>query len=363
VTLAPKGLLIEEQRTNLVTYSEQFDNAAWTKLRASVNTDQTTSPDGIDNADAFIEDSSLNTHLVFSAASVSLTSGTSYSLSLFVKANGRTQVRLAPSSNAPWSGTSPAAIFDLSTQVISGKSATVAASSITDYGNGWYRCSLTSTATTATANSGPLQIQTCVAGAVSYQGDGTSGVYIWGAQAELGAFSTSYIPSVASQVTRAADNASMIGNNFARWYNVNAWTLYAEAENRNGIDNSTNYHFASISAGANANSQITRLTGDTNRLQTFGSNGGTANQWALTTTTAIAKGAFAKIALGYALNDVGFTANAGAVLTDSLAQIPFQNVLNIGATPTNAQLLNGCIKRIAFYPRRLADSELIGITS
>jgi hypothetical protein len=360
VTGESLGLLIEEQRTNLLTYSNFLGGTNWvvnaTFIGAALNS--SIAPDGTQTASTITDTPSSGGHNI--SQSVSVTSGTTYTMTVYGKANSLNFIWLKFSDGVTNWGTTFNLVTGAVGATLSGFSAPTS-TSITPVGNGWYRCSITTTAG-ATGSGGMDFGITTTSGLRVYVGTGQS-AFIWGAQLEAGAFATSYIPTVASQVTRAADSASITGSNFSSWYNQNAWTLYAEAENRNGIENSTNYHFASISAGANANSQITRLSGDTNGLQTFGSNGGTANQWLLTTTTAIAKGAFAKTALGYALNDVGFTANAGTVLTDSLAQIPFQNVLNIGAAPTNVQLLNGCIKRLAYYPVRCTNTQLQSLTT
>jgi hypothetical protein len=94
--------------------------------------------------------------------------------------------------------------------------------SITDVGNGVYRCSITKTATSSASSNGAFIYVTNSASATinAYTGDGYSGIYIWGAQLEAGAFPTSYIPTVASQVTRSADSASMTGANFSDWYRL-----------------------------------------------------------------------------------------------------------------------------------------------
>ena len=342
VTLACKGLLIEESRANIALRSGDFGNVAWTKLRASVSTDQATSPDGTTNADAFIEDSSLNSHLVYSTTAVSLTSGTSYSLSLFVKANGRTQVRLATGSSAPWSGTSPAAIFDISTQIISAKSATVAASSITDYGNGWYRCSLTSTAATATATSGPLQIQTCVAGATSYQGDGTSGLYIWGAQVEAGAFPTSYIPTTTAALTRNADVATMTGANFSDWWQATRGGVLVQA-----IPSTVSGIRPLVQFDDGTANEIIALRGNTTNPELYIVDGGTP-QAQIDAGTIAANTAYS-LTGWWQTNFCAARKDSGARVEDLTATIPMVTQARRGSDGTN--YLNGHLTIINYYDK------------
>jgi hypothetical protein len=350
------GLLIEESKTNLVTYSEQFDNAAWTKARASITANTIVAPDGTLNGDKLVEDTtSTNTHYIFKSA-ITVSNATAYTFTVYAKSDGtRNWIGLycAGSTATDYS------YFDLTTGALGTVTANATAS-ITSVGNGWYRCSVT-----VTTNSTSLTVYTAIAtgnNQTSYTGNGFSGVYLWGAQLEAGAFATSYIPTVASQVTRAADSATMTGTNFSTWYAAGEWTLYAEIENRNGITSLTNYHAATISDGTNANSQLIRIDGVNNRTASFGSYNGTANQWTFSDAI-IAKGSFAKITLGYAFNNVGFASNAGTVLTDSVAQISVQNLLTIGGGPTNAQPTNGCIKKVAYYPMRVINAQLQGMTT
>ena len=349
------GLLIEESRTNLVTYSDQFDNAAWTTSGSLRTANTIVAPDGTLTGDKLIGVASAGVApSVFQSVTVS--TSTVYTWSVYAKAGEYSYLMLKAQDTV--SGTNPT-WFNLSNGTI-GTNSTGNTSTITSVGNGWYRCTISRTTSSTSAF---MNIQTVSADNIStLTGNGFSGMFIWGAQLEAGAFATSYIPTVASQVTRAADAASMTGTNFSSWFNNGEFTLYAEAENRNGITSSTNYHLATISDGTNANAQLIRIDGADNRPSTYGSNGSAANQWLLY-GTAVSKGTFSKLALGYALNNVGFSANAGTVGTDAVAQIPLQNLLTIGAGATNAQLTNGCIKKIAYYPFKATSTQLQALTS
>jgi hypothetical protein len=232
---------------------------------------------------------------------------------------------------------------------------------MTPVGNGWYRCTVSRT---ALASSGAYwQINMATAdNSLNFTGNGFSGIYIWGAQLEAGSFATSYIPTVASQVTRSSDAASMTGTNFSSWYRADAWTMYAEAMNRNGAITGTNFSIYSINDGTQDNESVARFAGSTTVTTSLGSNAGVANQWVLS-GTATTIGTYKKVATAYALNNVAFSDSGATVSTDTSARIPPQNRLDIGRNQATTQPLNGTIKKLAYYTERLTNQELVGLTT
>lgn len=360
VTLAPKGLLIEEQRTNLLTYSEQFDNAAWVKNAATVTANATVSPDGVADAD-MVTDNAVNTGHAVYGTTLSIVAATTYTTSVYLKAGTLRYVSLRGEST----GTSayPWVTVDLQTGTVNANAA-VTSSSISSAGNGWYRVALTFVSSASQANGNMViaasNVSTAPATASvlgnAYAGTGST-FYVWGAGLEPGSFATSYIPTVASQVTRAADSASMIGNNFARWFNVNEGTVYAQADV--SVPSAVN---AAVFALGSTTSDIMRIFRQTDaqpvaQVITGGAAQATMGMGASWTTTAAKKIAFA-----YATNNFSATTNGGTTITDTSGAVPIVSQAVLG-NAAGIEALNGHLARVAFYSRVLSGAEQKGITA
>jgi hypothetical protein len=196
------GLLVEESRENLLLRSEEFDNAYWAKARSSVTANAIEAPDGNVTADKLVEDTTAsNNHIVF-RGSLGLTAGI-YTMSYYVKAAERDQVFLRIDTSVASRNVS----FDVAAGTILTQSANTSGT-IVGVGNGWYRCSNSLTAAESVLNA---VVMLSVNNSSVYTGDGTSGLFIWGAQLEVGAFPTSYIPTAGSALTRPADVATIDG--------------------------------------------------------------------------------------------------------------------------------------------------------
>ena len=200
VTLAPKGLLIEPAATNLCRYSEQFENAAWSKARMTVSANVAVAPDGSMTADKFVEYATNNSYYIYQP--INCSAGQVYSLSVYVCAAERSRVMLmAYMTNGTFAGETVK--FDLSVGTVTAVIGSPVAYGIEPQKHGYYRVWI-SVQALATAN-GKITLQTLDAdGNDTYMGDGVSGVFIWGCQYEAG-LPSSYIPTVSAPVTRAAD--------------------------------------------------------------------------------------------------------------------------------------------------------------
>jgi hypothetical protein len=337
------GLLIEESRTNLILYSSQFDNASWTKSQSSITADTIVAPDGTLTGDKLVENTAATAQHYTYQLGKTITA-TSNTASVYLKAGERTSVYFVI-----YDGSNVGAYFNLTSGTITSNDSGVT-SSITSVGNGWYRCIITRT-TSASANGG-MSILPVVAGSTSYTGDGYSGLFMWGAQLEAGAFATSYIPTVASQVTRAADAASMTGTNFSSWYNQGEGTFYTDSQTYSASGTASVYY-----AFLDGNNYIAeKIHSDQHIRVVYGG----------TTVANISGGTevsntFYKVAGAYKTNDFALSLNGATVVTDTAGNVPTGlTTFNIGSSTT---YLNGTIKKIAYYPLRLSNTNLVALTS
>lgn len=200
-----QGLLIEGQATNNLRYSGDLNNAVWTVAQGTRSAQ--TAPDGSSGAVKFVPNATAATHLISQVFAA--TAGQTYTMSIFVKAAELTKCIVQIGNFA--SQTNPQAVrVDLEAKTAVG---TVDQSrvSITELADGWFRVSCTATVMAGASNTN-LIIGVLAADnswSSTSAGDGTSGFYVWGAQLETGTLATSYIPTAASAVTRAADDCTL----------------------------------------------------------------------------------------------------------------------------------------------------------
>jgi hypothetical protein len=197
------NLLLEPQRTNLALWSEQFDNASWQKNNTSASANSTTSPSGLVNADTLTADGTSNLHQL-QQSPISVISGTNYTCSIYAKKGTNNFIQILLGSGT--FGTNVWANFDLNNGVLGSVGSSTTAS-IQSVGDGWYRCVITGAATSTSPNGafGCLIVTSESAVRAEVNTLSTS-VFLWGAQFELGAYPTTYIPTQAASVTRNADS-------------------------------------------------------------------------------------------------------------------------------------------------------------
>jgi hypothetical protein len=174
----------------------------------------------------------------------------------------------------------------------------------------------------------------------------------------MAAFASSYIPTVASQVTRAADAASMTGTNFSNWYNQAAGTLFVNATTPPNL--STFPTIATLSNGTANNRAF--FYGFTSGLF-FGITTGNVSQGQASSLFTPTVGSQVLLAAGFKVNDVAIARNGIQGSTDTSATIPVVDRLFIGGNATGAATLNGTIRKVSYYPVRCTDAQLQALTS
>jgi hypothetical protein len=336
------GLLIEEQRTNVFTYSADFSDSIWAKGNSSVTANTIVAPDGTLTGDKLVENTATGSHNIVQnyTGTATLTS------SVYAKPAGRSAFVM---NGGNQSGV--AATFDVSAGTVSNVGGAVTGTSITSVGNGWYRCSMT-WSNTSTVGLGIFLVS---GGSTSYTGDGFSGLYLWGAQLEAGAFPTSYIATTSATVTRNADAASMTGTNFSSWFNngegsyvINGSVIAQRSGGKNGA--------LQIDGGSTSN-MITTLFDTDNHFLVYVNGSATC---AIDAGT-VAAGTTTLFAGGYQVNSFGAVINGGTVGSDTSGNVP--NGLNrmlIGLHST--EYLNGRLAKVAYYPKRLTNAQLQALT-
>ena len=337
------GLLIEESRTNLLTYSSQFDNTDWTKSNATVTTAANVSPDGTLNAQLITTGSVLGA--ITRAPTVSANSTNTFTgYFKYYSGLANTQIRLAYSG-----GTGVAGILRFNCQTGALVVSTVTSYSINSVGNNWFRVSATMT---DTGSNTTLNVQLYT----NAETTTANSLFLWGAQLEAGAFATSYIPTVASQVTRAADAASMTGTNFSTWFNNGEGTIYSESA-PTGQTSNGHVLFSMLGTADNAIASGQYIASSAVRLMVVTVNN--SNQVLIAGTN----GTNNKIAGAYKINDFASSINGAAVSTDTSGTLPVVDKAYIGSFGANGQTYTGTIKKVSYYPIRLSNTNLVALTS
>lgn len=333
VTGVSKGFLIEEARTNLITYSEQFDISPWV-----ISSDctiipnlTTTSPDG--KLSAYLFTANLGNGDL--RQEIAINTNKIYTASTFIKAGSATSIYFRDQQ------TDVHIIIDMSTFTVTSTAGTLLSYGVVSVGNGWYRVFMTYNSTTTLAL---LTVRT----------NGAGSLYVWGVQLEVGPGATSYIPTIASTVTRTQDVTLIKDDNFSSWYTANC-VVYVEASGTNisappysiifSLDNddSTNYITLFYYGGSPNLGNISVRTTD----------GVTYNEAAINAGTVV-NDTFCKIAVlinnqpGNTSNYItGYVNGVGTTFTNSALPTDITR-LRIG-TYRYDQQLNGHIKKIAFY--------------
>ena len=335
--------LFEPQSTNLIEYSNDYADAYWTvKANSSINSNAIISPDGNLNADKLVENTSSSTHYINKNSFV-LISGVDYTYSVFAKAGERSNFWLRTINGVG------DAYFDLSNGTITSG----VGGFIEDYGNGWYRCSVSGTSTSTTGN--PYIYLVKSGTTTNYLGDGTSGLYIYGFQVEQKSYATSYIPTSGSTVTRNQDVCNNGGSSAS--INNTEGTLYFEGA---ALANDGTFRQISLTQTAGGGDVITLdYSSSSNGIRSYLRVGAVSQSltYILSDETQ-----YNKIAVRYK-DTHSIWVNGLEVASQALTTLPINlNVLTFDNGSGGGNLY-GKTKAVAVWKEALSDQELSELTT
>ena len=327
-------ILVEPSATNLVPYSEDFSNSDWDN-NGSILQNEAISPDGTQNADLFYSTSTANGRRALEIKTIA--SGQYYTASVFAKAKNKDFIYFTDIDNqvnSVW--------FDIKSGTFS--TPVEGEALIEDYGNGWFRCSLT---TQSSGVNGHCYIGVSdSSGSTLFTTNGTDGVYIWGAQVEAGSVATSYIPTSggnAAARTRAADDLVISGSDFSDFYNQSEGTMYVEST----PFQETGYIW-SINDGSYSN-RIYSMFDSSVRTRHYVRVGGTFYFENIASPSAL--GEISRNAFSFKTNNAISSVDGTSSPPDSSVTLPSGlNRLTIGQTAVSDFTLNGHIKRLIYWP-------------
>lgn len=352
------GLLVEEARTNLLTYSTTMLVADGWILSAAAGTsdaDAAISPDGTMNAIRHKDDNGGGSSTCnLRGPEFTMSGTTTYCQSVFAKADGLNWFRLRL-NDVDASGTEQAVdtYFDLANGAIGTSGADVVERGIEDYGNGWYRC--WHTCTTVGGGSG-VDADHVLADADlddTVDRDGTSSVFLYGPMVEAGANPTSYIPTAGSTVTRNLDSVTTTN---VSWHNENAGSIYSKA-----IETYDNNRFNCVtSIDAGGGNDVVRQYSDASQDAELLVRSASSEVVRISIATQYASGAEVQAISAYALNDFEHYANGTRAGTgDQLGTLPTTaTTFRVGRSSSANELMNGTIAEVAYFDERLDNDTL-----
>jgi len=341
-------LLLEPSSTNFLTFSNDFSNTGWTKGNSTITANNTTSPEGLLNASKLTENTATSSHRVEETVTVS--NGATVACSVFVKKGERKFVLLFESNCAD------GAYFNLDTGEFVRTDGTPVDYNIQDMKNGWYRCSIV---VTVPSTSCRFQIyMTETSSTSAYTGDGSSSMFLYGAQVEEQTYATSYIPTAGTTITRAAETC----NNSKPSVNSTEGVFYLEVA---ALSNDLTARYIAINDGSSVNRvRLGYNASVSNRFRALVVSGGSITADLNDTDTTLSDiTQYNKIAFKYKANDFALYFNGTEVKTDTSGAVPTgMNQLDFhNGAGTND--FYGKVKGLAVYNEALTDAQLIELTS
>jgi hypothetical protein len=343
------SILVEPQRTNLLTYSEEFNTSPWNTSNVSIVANDTASPNGTLTADKVIcaSGSSISPN-IFYLNGISTIIGQSYKYTVYAKKGSSNFVKIRFSGSA-FSTETNSPVFNLNTGVVVSGTGT-----INNIGNGWYRVEATSTATATTGAVVTIDIPSSTGVWPNGSFSGTEFIYLWGAQLEAGSYATSYIPTTSASVTRNADVISKTG--ISSLIGQTEGTLFVGIYDYNFTPNNTSPY---VEIYSDSNNRILIAKNTSNQYQVVIRTSGV-------TVLNILTGAISgntKIAVSYKENDCVVYVNGILVGTDTNVSVPTCNSLYLGESVTGTTIQKDVFNLTALWKTRLTNTQLAQLTT
>ena len=336
------GVLLEDGRSNLLRQSEDF-STTWINLGSSENLNVATAPDGSMSADALVDTSVSEPHLL--AQSVTgLPSNTACTISCFLEKGVRNFGVISFGPNVSWGGGLGANVFfNLATGAVS--SSSNATGLMIAYPGGRYRCLATAT-TTASPGTVTVRVGAAnVSGALSYLGNGTEAIYVWGADLGVGSTPGSYVPSGAASGSRNATLLDLVDAALVSGLRTFFVEFRSPAVGTRGVvslnDNSSSERAELITNGTDPRFVV--VDGGSEQANI---NGGTVSAFTRT-----------RVAVRMQANGFACSINGGAVSTDNSGTLPTVDRIMFGRTQAG-EYLNAPLAQFTGWTQELSDTVL-----
>ena len=346
------SILVEPQRTNVALRSEEFNDATWTTngLNVTVSSNSTTAPDGNSTADSILTTTTNGLHYVQQRTGSAI-AGTTYTMSVYVKKLGYDCCQIVTSNTGTGVGTFR---FSTKTLTITGPQIVANSGKVTEMVDGWFRIQISILPTSSVTWRWSIQ---CLNDSAqeNFTGDITKGLYVWGFQFEVGSNATSYIPTVASTVTRNTDVISKTA--ISSLIGQTDGTLFFEVKGFS--DGNPDFQFITLNDGT-TNNQIGFSYNAGGIIQGYFRINSVTN----TINSSISKTLNSKIILKYSSNNYKLFIN-GVLIGSGTSASGFSSPLTTfkASQGNNSGNYNGNIKTIAIYKTALTDTECINLTT
>jgi len=355
-----KGLLVEPAATNICLQSEDL-STTWLDDSTSLQQASTTeTPDGDTSSKniKLVDTNAGGTGGVYLYQTITVSGGTKYTASAFVKKDQLDWVALQANATGGSPDANPTQYFDLTNGALGTPTAGIQDSTIEAYPNGWYRCSITWTQG-AGGTSFTFIIYVAEAdGVANVDRDTTSSIFVWGAQVEAGPIATSYIPTTTASVTRVKDDISL--TSASSLIGQTEGTLYLEVD---WTATNTNRHLLCASDGTENNRMLIH-TVIGNELRMFAQAGG-SNLFNKGESSSTYSG-IQKIAFAYKTDDFELYRNGSSISSEtsgSLAALATLTDIDLGQSFDATLQANMWIRAVALFTRRLSDAEAQALTT